>query len=227
MAMISGMRMLNALENGTLTGAQLQTLLANNSRRGELQVLLEIPGQARRIAANNVTMTAVAASSLAMTAVAASSNAMNAVVASSTAMTAVIASSNAKMAVFNSDTAITAIAGSATAIAAVRAAAQYAVLSTLSSNLTLGQPLVGTNAAGSYIAVGVSNSVGVAGEVITLTNRRAGSARVNTNTMAVDNINLATALGPIAVPLVSSFVYSWNGTTSNRIGYVGMLRCDI
>ena len=121
MAMISAMRMLNALENGTITGAQLQTLLVNNSRRGELQVLLEIPGQVRRITANNVTMTAVAASSTAMNAVIASSTAMTAVIASSTAMTAVAASSVAMNAVIASSTAMTAVIASSTAMAAVAA----------------------------------------------------------------------------------------------------------
>jgi hypothetical protein len=89
--------MLNAIEAGTTTGAQLQTLLTDDpGRLAELNVLLGMRGQARRMAASSTAMTAVAASSTAMTAVAASSTAMNAVAASSTAMTAVAASSTAR-----------------------------------------------------------------------------------------------------------------------------------
>ena len=52
MPMVRAMRMLNAVEAGTLTGAQLQTLLtADPGRLAELNVLLGMRGQARRMAA--------------------------------------------------------------------------------------------------------------------------------------------------------------------------------
>ena len=92
MPMIRAMRMFNAIEAGTLSGAQLQTLLADPVKLGEWSVLVGMPGQARRMAASSVTMNAVAASSTAMAAVAASSTAMNAMNASDAAMNALYAS---------------------------------------------------------------------------------------------------------------------------------------
>jgi len=122
MPMVRAMRMLNAVEAGTTSGAQLEALLiADPGRLAELNVLLGMRGQARRVAASSTAMTAVAASSTAMTAVAASSTAMTAVIASSTAMTAVAASSTAMTAVAASSTAMTAVAASSTAMTAVAA----------------------------------------------------------------------------------------------------------
>jgi hypothetical protein len=146
--MIRAMRLLNAIEAGTTSGAQLQTLIADDpGRLAELNVLLGMRGQARRMAASSTAMAAVAASSTAMAAVAASSTAMNAVnandqavriwmlagtdqvysnfanvadvAASSTAMNAVAASSTAMAAVAASSTAMNAILKSSTARSAI------------------------------------------------------------------------------------------------------------
>jgi len=113
------MRMLNAVEAGTTSGAQFQTLLADPGRLAELNVLLGMRGQARRMAASSTAMAAVAASSTAMAAVIASSTAMAAVIASSTAMAAVAASSTAMSAVWASNTATDSVFASATARLAV------------------------------------------------------------------------------------------------------------
>lgn len=115
MPMVRAMRLLNAIEAGTTTGAQLETLLtADPGRLAELNVLLGMRGQARRLAA------------------------------SSTAMTAVAASSTAKMAIFNSDTALNAIAASSTALTTLRAAAGYVVYnSTATTAATITGPAAG------------------------------------------------------------------------------------
>ena len=90
MPMIRAMRLLNAIEAGTTTGAQLQALLtADPGRRAEFNVLLGMRGQMRRMAA--------------------SSTAMTAVWASNTATDAVFASATARLAVYNSDTALAAL----------------------------------------------------------------------------------------------------------------------
>ena len=127
MPMVRAMRMLNSIEAGITDGTELDALLADSGRLAELNVLLGMRGQARRMAASSTAMTAVAASSTAMTAVAASSTAMAAVVASSTAMTAVwasntaadavLTSSTAKLAVYNADTALTALQANPTQVA--------------------------------------------------------------------------------------------------------------
>jgi len=324
MPMVRAMRMLNAIEAGALSGAQLETLITTDpGRLAELNVLLGMRGQARRLAASdnatkalwesptaltralivpvahaaltadeeaftrtaltanmtavaasstaraaiiasptataaveaspnglvawvtvpagltptayaNMTaviasstaMAAVAASSTAMAAVAASSTAMAAVIASSTAMAAVIASSTAKMAVFNSDTALDAIAASETALGSMRAAAQYAVLASNSNPGNEGRTLAGTVPTASYIVLGVSTSDGSTGSTMTVATLRPGSTRQNTNVTAAGNVSLATALGPLVMPMVSPFtIVSTDGGT--QIGYVGALRCDV
>ena len=136
--MIRAMRLLNAVEAGTTSGAQLETLLtADPGRLAEFNVLLGMRGQTRRMTASSTAMAAVAASSTAITAVAASSTAMTAVNANDQAVriwmlagtnqvwsnfasvTAVAASSTAMAAVIASSTAMTAVAASSTAMAAV------------------------------------------------------------------------------------------------------------
>ena len=139
MPMVRAMRMLNAVEAGTLTGAQLQTLLtADPGRLAELNVLLGMRGQARRMAASSTAMNAVAASSTAMAAVIASSTAMAAVAASSTAMAAVAASSTAMAAMNASDTAMNALYASPLATKVNYSSAQvWSSIVTLRSGITL------------------------------------------------------------------------------------------
>ena len=164
MPMIRAMRLLNAVEAGTTSGAQLETLLADPGRLAEFSVLLAMRGQTRRMAASSTAMAAVIASSTAMTAVAASSTAMTAVAASSTAMAAVnandqavriwmlagtdqvwsnfasvaavAASSTAMAAVIASSTAMTAVAASSTAMTAV-AASSTAKMAVFNSDTAL------------------------------------------------------------------------------------------
>ena len=55
MPMVRAMRTLNAIEAGTLTGAQLQTLLTSDpGRLAELSQLLTLRGQTRRMAASSL-----------------------------------------------------------------------------------------------------------------------------------------------------------------------------
>jgi hypothetical protein len=222
MGMVNGIRALNALTSGTMTGAQLTAYLASGSNLGSFKQLFNLRGQINILAESSVAMTAVAASSVAMTAVAASSVAMTAVAASSVAMTAVAASSVAKMAVFNNDIALNAIAASATAMAAMRASAGYIVTNPATMN-GLAVTLAPLNAAGSYIVLGYSKSVATTDTISLLSTRRAGST-------------IATSIGPItnasstlgadaymALPVVAPFT----ATGNNRIWYFGMLRCDV
>ena len=132
MPMVRAMRLLNAIEAGTTTGAQLETLLTDDpGRLAELSVLLGMRGQNERLFASATATEALIASPKALNALvtsvrgsknmAANPDAMNAVIASSTAMTAVAASSAAMTAVAASSTAMTAVIDSSTAMAAVTA----------------------------------------------------------------------------------------------------------
>ncbi len=73
MPMIRAIRMLNAIEAGTTTGAQLQALLADPGRLAEFSVLCAMRGQAYRMASAVTTMNAIAQSPLARAAVGSSS----------------------------------------------------------------------------------------------------------------------------------------------------------
>ena len=196
-------------------------------------------------------MTAVAASSTAMTAVAASSTAMTAVAASSAAMTAVnandqavriwmlagtnqvwsnfasvaavAASSTAKMAVFNSDTALGAIAASSAALAAMRAATGYVVQSASVNGST---PIPNLSAAGSYILLGIASSNNPTNSnPISVSTKRAGSARANTGLLIASQSNTPTTTSPV-VPLVAPFSAA-NGSGTGYTWYFGLLRCDV
>ena len=188
MPMIRAMRLLNAVEVGTTSGAQLQTLLnADSGRLAEFNVLLGMRGQTRRMAASSTAMAAVAASSTAMAAVAASSTAMAAVIASSTAMAAVIASSTAmaavaasstaRAAIYNSDTALNAIAASVTAIDAIVASAAYQTKVNINS----------TTAA---------QSIGFTGPAIIIKLSQSWSSNASKN-MVIDNLRSGTAISGI------------------------------
>ena len=223
MPMVRAMRVLNAIEAGTLSGSALETLLAGDAGRlAELTQLLQLRGQCRRLAASSTAMNAVIASSTAMNAVAASSTAMNAVAASSTAMNAVAASSTAKMAVFNSDTALNAIAGSATAMAAARAASQYSVVSWTENGATpVSLTLTGTH----HIVLGASRNASIA-RAVTLTTLRSGTT-VSGTTPSTAAVASTTATDfNVAIPLVSPHTARLSGSGSVT-SYLGILRCDV
>ncbi len=110
MGMINGIRTINAIVGGTMSGSALETYLtASGNNLGSFLQLMNLRGQMMMLAQSSTAMTAVIASSTAMTAVAASSTAMTAVWALNTASTAVMSSSTARLAVYNSDTALAAL----------------------------------------------------------------------------------------------------------------------
>lgn len=97
MPTLRALRLLNAVEAGTVVGTQLQTYLTDTGRAAEFSSLLSSRGQSRRMAGSTLTMTAIAASLNAANivfkaATASTSAACQGVVASPIAMVAVAAS---------------------------------------------------------------------------------------------------------------------------------------
>ena len=97
MPTLRALRLLNAVEAGTVLGTQLQTYLNDTGRAAEFSSLLSSRGQSRRMAGSTLTMTAIAASLNASNIVFKSATATNSaacqgVVASPIAMVAVAAS---------------------------------------------------------------------------------------------------------------------------------------
>lgn len=94
MSTLRSLRLLNAVENGSVNGNQLQTFLTEVGRLSEFSALLSTRGQTRRMAASSTTMLAITNSQLAIDVVfksvtAETSYACKAVVASPVAMAAV------------------------------------------------------------------------------------------------------------------------------------------
>lgn len=97
MSTLRSLRLINAVENGTVTGSQLQTFLTDTGRLSEFSSLLSNRGQTRRMAGSSTTMAAITNSQLAIDIVfksvtAETSHACKAVVASPIAMSAVAVS---------------------------------------------------------------------------------------------------------------------------------------
>lgn len=59
MSILRSLRLLGAVEAGTVSGTQLQTFLTDAGRRSEFSVLLSNRGQTRRMAASSLTMAAI------------------------------------------------------------------------------------------------------------------------------------------------------------------------
>ena len=169
MPMVRAMRLLNAVEAGTTSGAQLQALLSDPGRLVEWNVMMGMRGQTRRMAASSTGMAAVVASSTAMTAVVASSTAMTAVAASSTAMTAVAASSTAMAAVAASSTALLACWNSAIALDALRD-------STVALNALLNSPF--KSSIGNATPLSLTNTM-LSGKTILLRSRNDSGSDTN------------------------------------------------
>ncbi len=255
MPMVRAMRMLNALESGTLSGAQLETLLTTEPGRvGDLKSLFRLPNQSKRLWLSEESMLGLSGSATAMTAVVASETALSAIVASATAMTAVAASETAMTAVAASETAMTAVLASETAMTAVLASSvakmgifnSDTALSVIAASATAlaalraasgyqviskaaatgAQTIPGPVAGQSYILVGVSSSNASTDQTITEINtRRSGSTRPVTASTGPVYSSDATTV-TLCTPLVSPFTF----TTSTAIGYTwyfGMFRCDV
>ena len=90
MSLIYTMRLINAIESGSITGSQLEQILLNPGKLAAFNVLLSSQGQARRIAAANTTMISILGSPLAISAIAANITVMNAVFNNPTAIATVL-----------------------------------------------------------------------------------------------------------------------------------------
>lgn len=120
MSTLRSLRLLGAVEAGTVTGTQLQTYLTDAGRNAEFAVLLSNRGQSRRMANSPLTMTAITTSQ----------NAINTVFQSATALTnaactAVVASSTAMSTVANSAASLTVLGANPVAWGLYKVSAYY------------------------------------------------------------------------------------------------------
>lgn len=110
MSTLRSLRLLGAVESGSVTGAQLETYLADVGRRSELSVLLSNRGQSRRMAGSPLTMSAITASPQAINVVF-----QAATKETSAACTAVVKSSMAMSSVSNSADALNVVSANSVA----------------------------------------------------------------------------------------------------------------
>ena len=198
MSMVRALRTLTALENGTMSGAQLETQLSGSTARlGEFALLCASDGAAKRMAASAVTMTAVTASA--------------------TAMAEFVKHTAARMAAWGSDNALIAIKASATAMSACRTAGGYAVKQATSGGLfdvaTEGR---------AYIVLGVSSAYTSVAQFTFPTIRGTTSLPANLSTDAVGDGSAADSFQ--ATPVNGPVRATVNVTSQNV--YIGLLRCD-
>lgn len=197
MSMVRALRTLAALENGTLSGAQLETQLASSTaRRGEFAALCASPGVAQRMVASSATMTAVAASA--------------------TAMAEFVKFTTCRMAAWGSDNALNALKASSVAMSALRAAPGYTVVA--GPNVAGGGEVVVTGKR--YIVLGISNSV-LSAQSTTLTTKRVFSnmsaalaCDSSPDSSAQDSNQATPVTGPILVNQAAGYFH------------YGLLRCD-
>ena len=215
MSMIKALRTLAAIENGTLTAAQLETQVAGaQARKDEISQLLSVKSLHDRIVSSRMAMDALAGSATAW------GEAMKH--RYFTDFFAVcVESVNAKMALYNSDTALNAIKLSAGAMAAMRAASKFSIVTQM-SNGTGSAPL-GTIAGTANILLGVSFADNYPVNYY-MSTRRSGSAISATVTTGTTSNALAKDYD-VAVPLTSPYSFT-TGNVNSRQSYFGVLRCD-
>lgn len=202
MSMVRALRTLTALENGTLSGSQLETQLSGSTaRRGEFALLCASEGAAKRMAASAVTMTAVTASA--------------------TAMAEFVKHTAARMAAWGSDNALIAIKASATAMSACRTAGGYAVNSASSPASTVTPFDVATEGR-AYIVLGVSSAWGGVAPFTFSMIRGTSSLPSALSTDAAPDSSGADSYQatPVNGPVRATF-----GAGGVAV-YIGLLRCD-
>lgn len=202
MSMVRALRTLTALENGTMSGAQLETQLSGSTARlGEFALLCASEGAAKRMAASAVTMTAVTASA--------------------TAMAEFVKHTAARMAAWGSDNALIAIKASATAISACRAAGGYAVKTSTSPN-PADTPFDVETEGRAYIVLGVSSQYSTAASFTFPTKRGTSSLPSTLSTDAVGDTSGADSYQatPVNGPVRATF------SVLSVSVYIGLLRCD-
>lgn len=198
MSMVRALRTLTALENGTMSGAQLETQLSGSTARlGEFALLCASDSAAKRMAASAVTMAAVTASA--------------------TAMAEFVKHTAARMAAWGSDNALIAITASATAMSACRTAGGYAVKQATSGGLfdvaTEGR---------AYIVLGVSAAYGFASQLTFPTIRGTSSLP---STLSTNSSSDSAAADSYQATPVNGPVRAMFGVSGQNV-YIGLLRCD-
>lgn len=254
MGIVNGIRIVDQLVAGTMSGAQLETWLGTGINKAGFVQALNSRSQSRVLSESSAATTAVfasatalaaltassvglatfltssagaasvAASGTAMAVIAASNVLLTAMINSSIAMTAVAANAVSKMVLYNSDNALNAVRSSAVAMAAMRAAAGYIVASNTPTESAVA--LTGPNAAGSYIMLGYSKNNALTQGLTLIATRRATSLVSNSVAAMTNAVSTLGRDADIALPVATPFTTTATAA-SGYVWYYGMLRCDV
>lgn len=200
MSIVRALRTLSALENGTLTGAQLNTLLTGSSRQGELAALFWDASLCARMAASYTTMLELFNSSL--------------------ARVDVLRSPVFMQAIWANDRALSALVATAAAMSDARSTAAYSVVSDAGSGST---PVTLTLPGTKYIVLGTSRAT-TATTAATISTKRANTTMSNSLPTSGTS-NTAGMDFDVALPI--QYPFSFVGYASSATQYFGVLRCDI
>ena len=215
MSMVRALRMLAAVENGTLNAASLETLLAGSqARKDELRQLLSTRSLFDRIAASKNTCDALVGSSNAVSIL------TGTLPYQSELFTALFKTVAGKTMFHGSDTLLNFLQSTASVLALARAAAGYSAF-TKTSNGTTPVSLSPDIFGGAYILLGMGSAA--SGTTATVSTKRSGSGI--SNTVSVPNVASATGID-LSIPLVSSYSFVLDGLGSSAY-YFGVLRCGV
>lgn len=205
--MVRAIRMLNAMEAGLLSGSQLESLMATDpSRAGELNVLINMRGQYRRMLASSTTVAALAGSATALR------------------MAMAIDPIAVKLALYENDDALAAVFASSASMDDLRALATvYGKAANGINTISLASTVLPSvpPAEGKYLLLGVS---GGTNRTITVDTRRAGSTRPNAGQGdASGNISASATL--LSCPVTGPLSFRLSSSGANQT-YFSLLRCD-
>ncbi len=241
MPLLRSIRLFNAIEDAGYTSATLETLLADQGRKNDMDAiagdlalmrrLAEVPqaagvvlGSARgraSIFASSVAMETLLVSRRGRAAVFDTPVVMSALAASATGMQTIGDSAKCKMALSESNAALAAVLASTTALDTLRAAPGYAVVPVVGTSLTeLPLALPGAR----YIALGASASEALNMSVTLKTVTASSGSNVITWNAAAPPGTTALAQSA-AIGLKDPFTQKWS--QGGKTGYIGLLRCDI
>lgn len=183
MPLMRAIRLLNSMEAGAITAAQLDTLLNDAVRAGEFSVMLTMLGQVQRMLASGTTL--------------------DILLSSNKALAVLLNSPSCRLALWQSDTALTALANKPSALTLIRAHARTSIIN--QATATAATPYAVSGITTPAILLGWScNSTGA----VTLTGRRAdslvGSLDASTNSIGGTSANFTNVMPLTATVTVAN-----------------------
>jgi hypothetical protein len=219
MSMVKALRTLAAMENGTLNGAALESLLSGSiARQDELRLLLSTTSLRTRIIAGSNVSAAIRGSTTAKALF--DDMAVN-VFDRSAWVSDLLVTPGGKMLLHANDTLLTTLRTSATLMAKARAQSKYTVVSA-SANQAASVSLSAQLPAAAYILLGISSLVATAYQHTISTVRGGGLTVLSTDSTSDTQAKDFDVAHALVAPY--SF-YSQTGNASSS--YFGVLRCDL